>query len=224
MLLYLMATTKFTAIYKKGSLSLTKDIRFFYLISYYIFNRFIFHSRYFSKIFTKLKQIRHPGRVASVVTIRLRKPLDSIRIGLSQVLLIGSLAFSSSLSNVQNDVPTQYHSKTNSSQTLHWLLLLQHCLNKVSTKPLMQKQLIEAVRSTPHLVTCCFSLLFHKQSHLYVQRIEEFLLKLSRGSKDLSHQLFGLILNGHPDDQGGSQIHIGLDIFNFLAPLKQIFL
>jgi baculoviral IAP repeat-containing protein 6 len=137
----------------------------------------------------KIQLVRH--EIVSVITIRLHKPRDSQTIGLSQIMLMGYMAFSetnvaSRLTNVLTPME-DYVSRT----SIGWLRLLHHCLTQSDE---LRSAVTQAAAPTTDLLLTCTTLLMSTSALVYASSIESVLLTLGLHSVDLGLSLIDHIL------------------------------
>ncbi|XP_063908314.1 baculoviral IAP repeat-containing protein 6 isoform X4 [Zophobas morio] len=131
--------------------------------------------------------------VVNCVLIRLYRPRDANNIGLSQIRLLGNLAFGGNTNqNLSDPVEDESHCR----HSLGWLRLLHHCF----TLPIEQdlsKQVIACASAVPRLLSACCELLL-VPSHvlpIYLPCLEKVLRELSLHSLENGNTAIKILLN-----------------------------
>ncbi|XP_041353670.1 baculoviral IAP repeat-containing protein 6-like isoform X2 [Gigantopelta aegis] len=142
--------------------------------------------------------------VTSSVTVRLHRALDSMTIGLSQILLMGFSAFR----DINRATFGVYVSDDATSRSsVGWVRVLDHCL---SSQGDTQDAVAAAAAPTPNLLGTCTSLLMSSMALLYSPQIEAVLLKIGLHSKAMGLALIDNILRSPAVvREPGQHAHLG---------------
>lgn len=131
--------------------------------------------------------------VVNCVLIRLYRPRDANNIGLSQIRLLGNLAFGGSANrNAFDTVEDESHCK----HSLGWLRLIHHCFTLPTDREL-SNQVIACASAVPRLLSTCCELLL-VPSHvlpIYLPCLEKVLRELSLLNLENSNEAITILLN-----------------------------
>ncbi|ELT93547.1 hypothetical protein CAPTEDRAFT_223860 [Capitella teleta] len=129
-------------------------------------------------------QLLKPEVVTSV-TVRLHRPRDTLTIGLSQLLLLGTTAFGEHAN--QQIVNEDYVAQT----SIVWLRLLHHCLTQC---PDLSPEVTESASQSQFLLPTLSSLLMSPSASIYAASIEAVLLKIGLHSSSMGLSLIEHLL------------------------------
>ncbi|XP_008195667.1 baculoviral IAP repeat-containing protein 6 isoform X2 [Tribolium castaneum] len=131
--------------------------------------------------------------VVNCVLIRLYRPRDANNIGLSQIRLLGNLAFGGNTNqNLADPVEDESHCR----HSLGWLRLLHHCFT-LPTEQDLAKQVIACASGVPRLLSTCCELLL-VPSHvlpIYLPCLEKVLRELSLHNLENGNNVIKILLN-----------------------------
>ncbi|XP_022103700.1 LOW QUALITY PROTEIN: baculoviral IAP repeat-containing protein 6-like [Acanthaster planci] len=151
---------------------------------------------------TNIKLQLPQPQVATSVCLRLHRPLDSSTIGLSQIMLLGTAAFSGG--GREDGTGTSHHLLASgedhpTKMSMRWLRLLHQCLIQ---SPLLEVAIATTASGMPSLLTTCTSLLLSPHCQEHAASIEAVLLKLGLCSTEVGLSLFDVVLR---NIYGGSE-------------------
>jgi baculoviral IAP repeat-containing protein 6 len=131
--------------------------------------------------------------VVNCVLIRLYRPRDANNIGLSQIRLLGNLAFGGGTNqNFSDSIEDESHCR----HSLGWLRLLHHCFT-LPTDQDLTRQVISCASAVPRLLSTCCELLL-VPSHvlpIYLPCLEKVLRELSLHNLENGNDAIKILLN-----------------------------
>ncbi|RZB38740.1 baculoviral IAP repeat-containing protein 6 [Asbolus verrucosus] len=131
--------------------------------------------------------------VVNCVLIRLYRPRDANNIGLSQIRLLGNLAFGGGTNqNFSDPIEDESHCR----HSLGWLRLLHHCFT-LPTDQDLTRQVIACASAVPRLLSTCCELLL-VPSHvlpIYLPCLEKVLRELSLHNLENGNSAIKILLN-----------------------------
>ncbi|XP_038074812.1 baculoviral IAP repeat-containing protein 6-like [Patiria miniata] len=151
---------------------------------------------------TNIKLHLPQAEVVTSVCLRLHRPLDSSTIGLSQIVLLGSAAFSGGghSDGTGQSLPPLIPGEDHATKTsMRWLRLLHQCLIQ---SPVLESPIATTASRMPSLLTTCTSLLLSPHCQEHAVSIEAVLLKLGLCNTEVGLSLFDVVLRNIYGSEG----------------------